>query len=349
MQDKIDVLNSIQEEIEIKKNYLNNSLINSIYFGGGTPSLLEDNEIFILLEKIKKLHTISNDAEITLECNPEDLSVKKLKHLKNIGVNRLSIGVQSFNNKLLKFMNRAHNANQAIKGITYAKEAGINNISIDLIYGIPNQSLSIFRKDLEYIIDLDIPHFSAYMLTVEKNTLLKNMVNKKKISMLSDKKIVTQFNVLTEFANKNNFIHYEISNFGKNSFLSNHNISYWKNKSYLGLGPAAHSFNGVTRSWNISSNREYIKHIKLKREYYRIEYLSKQEKYNEYIFTNLRTIWGVNSNKLKEIFGENIYKKFNYEAKKWVISDHLIKEKNKLILSKKGKLFADNISADLFL
>lgn len=348
-EDKLNVLTSIQKEIKLKKNYLNNNTVNSIYFGGGTPSILNNHEIFILLKKIREQHNISNNAEITLECNPEDLSVQKLEYLKEIGINRLSIGIQSFNNPLLKFMNRSHDANQAVKSITYAKKIGINNISIDLMYGMPNQSMKIFKNDLNNILELNIPHFSAYILTVEKNTLLKNMIKKKQTSILSDEKIIFQFNMLTDFAKENNFLHYEISNFGKKNFLSKHNISYWKNKSYLGLGPAAHSYNGVSRSWNISSNKEYIKHIEANKKHHTIEHLNIKERYNEYIFTNLRTMWGVNKNELKTIFGENIYMKFKSEALKWMISEHLLKEKNLFILSNKGKLFADKISADLFL
>ena len=343
------MLKSIKKEIKIRQSYLNDAKVSSIYFGGGTPSILDKEEIKSLIHTIYNYFKIEPDAEITLECNPDDIDKNKLLELREIGVNRLSIGIQSFNNEDLKFMNRSHNANEALNCIRSAKEVGFDNITIDLIYGLPNQSNENWKKNLEQMLNLDIQHFSAYSLTVEPKTKLKYLIDKKLITPLDDKITVEHFNTLVEIAHKNNYVHYEISNFGKESFFSNHNIAYWKNKYYLGVGPSAHSFNGSSRQWNVASNKQYIKKINEDDSYFEMEMLSNTQQYNEYIFTALRTIWGVQLNYINNQFGEEALKYFKKQVISWQNKGKIEKEDEIYTLTKEGKLYADAIASDLFI
>ena len=282
-----------------------------------------------------------------MECNPDDLTKNKLIALKEVGINRLSIGVQSFVDADLKFMNRSHNATQSESCIQMAQQVGFNNITIDLIYGLPNQSLADWKKNLKKMFALDFPHFSSYALTIEEKTVLKHLVEQKKIIPLKDEIVIEQFNILMELAQQKGFVHYEISNFGKAGFYSKHNTSYWKNKHYLGVGPSAHSFNGNSRSWNVSSNKQYIQKIKKGEDYFETEKLSISQQYNEYVFTSLRTIWGANLEIIKERFGKQIH--FLKEIKKWERKKNIKKCKNTYTLTKSGKIFADAIASDLFI
>ncbi len=347
--EKTKMLKSIKQELKLRKSYLNGEVIHSIYFGGGTPSILNAKEIYSLLEKINKYFTIDSNAEITLECNPEDLNKGMLKNLKETRINRLSIGVQSFDDKDLIFMNRSHTAAEAIECIALAKKIGFKNITIDLIYGIPKQSNAKWKKNLEQMLALEIQHFSAYALTSEPNTKLNHLVKTKKIKLLSDTKIITQFNTLIDIASKNDFIHYEISNFGREGFFSNHNTNYWKNKHYIGVGPSAHSFNGESRTWNISSNKKYIQGVLNNTVYSETEILNEEQKYNEYILTNLRTIWGVNLSYIKNQFDIEIYNYFKAHIKRWEIEKKIEKYKDSYTLTKQGKLYADAIASNLFI
>jgi oxygen-independent coproporphyrinogen-3 oxidase len=343
------MLKCIKKETTKRVNYLNGEKVRSIYFGGGTPSILSGSEIKALLKDVYKLYWIDENAEITIECNPDDLTASKLSSYKQIGVNRLSIGVQSFNNTDLKFMNRSHNSKEAIQSIGLAKEAGFKNIAIDLIYGLPNQSLQNWEKNLDIMFELKIQHFSAYALTIEPKTALNNLVKKKAVKVLSDEKTIAQFNLLQEKATKNGFVHYEISNFGKDRFFSTHNIAYWKNKHYLGIGPSAHSFNGISRSWNASSNTKYISGLSNNLDYYNTEILSKSQQYNEYIFTALRTIWGVNLNEIKQKFSKKTFNYFQFEVEKWCNREYIKINGNNYTLTQEGKAFADTIASDLFI
>ena len=347
--DKKEMLKSIKKEIEMRQSYLNDANISSIYFGGGTPSVLKKKEIKSIISTIYRLFNIDKNAEITLECNPDDLSKKQLIALKEIGINRLSIGIQSFDDADLKFMNRSHNAKQATQCVTLAKEQGFNNITIDLIYGLPNQSNKRWKENLIKMFNLGIQHFSAYALTVEPKTALKHLIDIKKIIPAKDETTVEHFNTLVEMAAENDFIHYEISNFGKKGFLSDHNSAYWKNQHYLGIGPSAHSFNGTSRQWNIASNKQYIEKIKTTDSYFEIEQLNNQQQYNEYIFTGLRTIWGVELDEIRTQFGEGSQQYFEQQIQNW-INQHKVKRKNNnFTLTKKGKLYADAIASDLFI
>jgi len=343
------MLKSIKKEIKIRQSYLNDAKVSSIYFGGGTPSILDKKEIKSLIHTIYNYFKIEPDAEITLECNPDDIDKNKLLELREIGVNRLSIGIQSFNNEDLKFMNRSHSSNEALNCIRSAKEVGFDNITIDLIYGLPNQSNENWKKNLEQMLNLDIQHFSAYSLTVEPKTKLKYLIDKKLITPLDDKITVEHFNTLVEIAHKNNYVHYEISNFGKESFFSNHNIAYWKNKYYLGVGPSAHSFNGSSRQWNVASNKQYIKKINEDDSYFEMEKLSNTQQYNEYIFTALRTIWGVQLNYINNQFGEEALKYFKKQVISWQNKGKIEEEDEIYTLTKEGKLYADAIASDLFI
>tara|TARA_B110000263_G_scaffold12972_1_gene10876 strand:+ start:1361 stop:2485 length:1125 start_codon:yes stop_codon:yes gene_type:complete len=345
--DKAEMLKCINLELELRQLYLKNKTIETIYFGGGTPSILSKSEIKSILDSISNIYKIKENAEITLECNPDDLTKNKLIAVKEVGINRLSIGVQSFVDADLKFMNRSHNATQSKSCIQMAQQVGFNNITIDLIYGLPNQSLSDWKKNVNKMFALDIPHFSSYALTIEEKTVLKHLVEQKKIIPLKDEIVIEQFSILMELAQQKGFVHYEISNFGKAGFYSKHNTSYWKNKHYLGVGPSAHSFNGNSRSWNVSSNKQYIQKIKKGEDYFETEKLSISQQYNEYVFTSLRTIWGVNLEIIKERFGKQIH--FLKEIKKWERKKNIKKCKNTYTLTKSGKIFADAIGSDLFI
>ena len=347
--DKLEMLKCIKIEIANRKDYLNNELIDTLYFGGGTPSILEKSEITGILKHLHNTFNISTNAEITIECNPDDLTLDKLKALKQIGINRLSIGVQSFKDKDLEFMKRSHNANEAINSIKLAQNIGFNNITIDLIYGLPDQSIADWEQNIKQAFDLDIQHLSAYALTVENKTILSQMVKKNKIKILSDTKVIKQFNILQNKAEEKGFIHYEISNFGKKGFFSKHNSGYWKSIHYLGIGPSAHSYNGYIRSSNISSNKKYIRNINLRLDYFEDEFLSESEQYNEYIYTSLRTIWGIDIDTIAKKYSEGILSHFQDEISKWENKKFITSDKKKYTLTRSGKSFADMIASDLFI
>ena len=343
------MLKCMQIEIIGRVNYIETKEIETIYFGGGTPSILSITEIQGLLNAVNKHYSVNKDAEITLECNPDDLNKEKLISLKKIGINRLSIGIQSFNDKELKWMNRSHNGNQAKRSVKMAQKVGFDNITIDLIYGLPNQTSVDWKKNLKKIFDYNIQHFSAYALTIENKTILKHLINTNKIKPLKDELIINQFKLLVAAADEHGFIHYEISNFGKNGYFSKHNTAYWQSKHYLGIGPSAHSYNGESRSWNVSSNKQYIQKIRKGENYFEVEKLTKNQKYNEYIFTSLRIIWGVNSEIIKDRFGEKRKTRFLKEVKKWEQKTYVKQKEKVFTLTKKGQIFADRIASDLFI
>ncbi len=347
--DKLEMLKSMHKEIKERKDFLNGKEVSSIYFGGGTPSILSISEIKHLIQTIYTLYSVNEDAEITVECNPDDLTDPKLSSYKKIGVNRLSIGVQSFADADLKFMNRSHNAKEAIKSIELAKKVGFENITIDLIYGLPNQTLKQWRKNLDIMFSLGIQHFSAYSLTIEEKTALYHLVKNEKVKVLSDKKTISQFNLLQVKAKEQGFIHYEISNFGKQGYFSKHNTAYWTGNHYLGIGPSAHSFNGTSRRWNISSNKKYIEGVLANSSYSETENLTNDQQYNEYIFTSLRTIWGIDKATILKRYGNEIALYFLKEIKKWEAKKYIVAVSNIYTLTSKGKIFADAIASDLFI
>lgn len=346
---KDNLVNALLKEIELQKDYLKGEKIETVYFGGGTPSLLKKKDIESILDQLSKTHRIEKSAEITLEANPDDLNSEKLKDLKSLGINRLSIGVQSFFDEDLKFMKRAHTSKEAYQSIQRAQEIGLNNISIDLIYGVPTLSSADWIKNLESFFSLNLQHLSAYCLTVEPRTFLNSQIKKAKIKELSEDKATEQFQLLINLTRKNEFIQYEISNFAKQQNYSIHNTNYWKNKSYLGLGPSAHSYNGISRQWNIANNNKYIESINKGIVPFEKEDLTEEMRFNEYILTCLRTVWGINKKTIEENFGKDILDKFMSSIEKYINTQHILYDHNSFSLTDKGKLFADKISSDLFI
>ena len=346
---KSNLIESILVEIDLRHPYLENKNIETIYFGGGTPSLLSEKELFLILEKIYKNYNVSSNAEISLEANPDDLSVEKLKELKRLEINRLSIGLQSFNNEELIWMNRAHTANESEASVKRAQDKGFENISIDLIYGSKFSNLTNWKKTLDKAIALDVKHISSYNLTIEDKTKLGHDFKVKKEIAIDDEKSSELFLEMIDRLEKNNFIQYEISNFGKENYFSNHNSNYWKGIEYIGFGPSAHSFDGVSRQWNISNNSLYIKNVTDKNEtYFEKEILSESDQFNEYILTSLRTIWGIDVLVLNTKFNSEILNSFNEKIKTYISSDMIIFNNNKYVLTSNGKLFADKIASELF-
>ena len=349
LQNKGLFLNSILSEIDLRINYLPNKKIESIYFGGGTPSLLSEKETFLILEKIYKLYNVSKDAEITLECNPDDLSDEKLKELKRLEVNRLSIGLQSFDEEELIWMNRAHTAKESESSVKRAQDRGFENITIDLIYGSKFSNLANWKKTLNKAIALDVKHISSYNLTIEEKTKLGHDFKLKKEVAIDDEKSSELFLEMINRLEKNNFIHYEISNFGKEGFFSLHNSNYWKGEHYLGLGPSAHSFDGQSRQWNVSNNNIYIKRISEKNEsYFEKEILTEKERFNEYVLTSLRTIWGIDLNYLSANFNTEFVKHYLIQIEKYIKQETVVINDTTYTLTEKGKLFADKIASELF-
>ncbi len=347
---KSEFIDALLKEIEIQKNYLNKETIKTIYFGGGTPSLLSQDEINKIIDKLHKYHTIDKNAEITLEANPDDLTKNKIKNLKNTSVNRLSIGVQSFFDQDLTFLSRIHNAKQSYNAIKYSQDAGFDNLNIDLIYAIPNLSNKNWKENLNISFSLQIPHISSYNLTVEDKTLLYLFIKKNKLSPVSEQQSIEQYKILLKLMEKNNYIHYEISNFCKKDRLSKHNTNYWLHKKYLGLGPCAHSFNIISRQWNIANITKYIQSMQNQTKTFEKEILSLNQKYNEYILTSLRTMWGCDIDFIKNNYGKKYYNNFLKESLQYIKnnSPQMNRIKNIFFLTQNGELFADKIASDLF-
>jgi oxygen-independent coproporphyrinogen-3 oxidase len=345
---KAEMVNAIVKEIELQKDYAQNESIETIYFGGGTPSLLEQEELFQLLNTIAKYHSIIPNPEITLEANPDDIYANKLYQWRQAGINRLSIGIQSFFQEHLQWMNRAHSSIQAFNAVTQSQDAGFKNITIDLIYGFPGLSDEQWKKNLENALKLDVKHISPYCLTIEEKTALHHFVKKGLLAPPSEEQGAKQFEYMTRYLIQNGFEHYEISNFAKPGFYSKHNSNYWKGKSYIGIGPSAHSFNGFSRQWNIRNNAEYIRRINASTDWFEKEQLSIETRYNEYVMTSLRTHWGCDLKIIKNQFGDNLYFYILQQAKPFIQTEKLLYNQETLKLSSSGKLFADKIASDLF-
>ncbi len=343
-----DFIPALIKEIELQRNYLEGEIIETIYFGGGTPSLLDYDSLMQVFDKLQQTFTISAQPEITIEANPDDLDAAKLKELKQMPVNRLSIGIQSFFDDDLKYLNRIHTASQAEAAVKRSQDNGFNNISIDLIYGIPTLTDANWKQNLAQSFSLIVPHISAYSLTVEPKTALDTLIRKGKSKPVNEEQSVNQFKILMNEMRQNDFVHYEISNFCKEGFISIHNSNYWKGKKYLGLGPSAHSFNLKTRQWNNSNIVEYIEGMETSAPTFEKENLSEQDKFNEYIMTSLRTIWGCNLNYIAERFGSDARKELEKSAETFIIREQMTLNNDVLYLTDRGKLFADCIAADLF-
>ena len=344
---KETLISCLVKEIEIRKNELENQVIETIYFGGGTPSLLSQSEIDVLIEAVYEHHVVVEMPEITLEANPDDLSKTKIEELSKSKINRLSIGVQSFFEEDLQLMNRAHNADEARRCLSEAT-AYFSNISVDLIYGIPDLSDDRWRQNIKTALQFGVPHISSYALTVEPKTALANFIKKGVIKNVDDAQAERQFHILIEELQNANFVHYETSNFGKEGFFSQNNSAYWKGKSYLGIGPSAHSFDGKQRSWNINNNAKYSKAIQEQQLPIEREILSQNDIYNEYVMTGLRTIWGVSLDKIRVDFGEKHLIYLENQSKKYINEELLYLEGAILKTTLKGKFLSDGIASDLF-
>ena len=322
--------------------------IDTIYFGGGTPSILEISDLKFLIDEVYRNYKVVSAPEITVEANPDDLSYDTIRQLANSPVNRLSIGIQSFFEDDLKLMNRAHNVEEAKKCLEIATQY-FDNISIDLIYGIPNMSNEKWLQNIETALSFNVPHISSYALTVEPKTALHSFIQKGIIPQPDDEVAQAHFQILVDKLSENDFIHYELSNFGKENYFSKNNSSYWLGKKYIGIGPSAHSYDGKNRGWNVSNNALYIKSIQENKLPIEIETLTKTDRYNEYIMTGLRTIWGVSLDRIEEEFGKTYLDYLNQQAAKF-IEDHLLfVDENILRTTKNGKFLCDGIASDLFL
>ena len=342
-----EMIDAILLEIELRQDYLENLPIASIYFGGGTPSVLETSAIHQILEKIEQFHEILPDAEITLEANPDDLTTAKLQQLSETKINRLSIGIQSFFDRDLEYMNRAHNAEEAKKCIANAQKVGFHNLTVDLIYGTPTMSNEDWATNLQTVFDLNIPHISCYCLTVEPKTALEHFVKTGKSEAVDEEQVAEQFQILVDEMTKHGYLHYEISNFAKPDFFAIHNGNYLKGKQYLGIGPSAHSFNSHSRQWNVANNAQYIKSLKKNELNFEVEYLTQKDVFNEYIMTGLRTIWGVDLNRI-EGFGVEVKVHFIEKSNTYLQQSLMIQEGNHYKLTSEGRLLSDGIISELF-
>ncbi len=344
---KHELIDALCREIGLRADYLGERTLSSIYFGGGTPSFLDKTDLEHIWDALHKHFAWDKDIEITLEANPDDLNYNKVKMLRDMGINRLSIGVQSFFDTDLQWMNRAHNEKEAVTAILNAQEAGITNLTIDLIYGSPYTTHSMWQKNIFKAMDMGIQHISAYCLTVEERTALHHMIKKGSFKPLNSESATEQFTYLMDTLTGNGYEHYEISNFAKPGFRAVHNTNYWQGVKYLGIGPAAHSYNGSSRSWNIANNKKYTDAItngKLPQE---TEIITPAMKYNEYIMTGLRTVWGVETAYISNL-GQAFLDDFLTNIEKHLISGDVMHHNNQYYLSRSGKYFADRIAMDLF-
>ena len=346
---KDELIEALVKEIRLTPIYDNiSNKVNTIYFGGGTPSLLTADELRLLIDALYKKFDIGPNAEITLEANPDDINALKLKQWRNIGINRLSVGIQSFLQAELDWMNRAHSASDAVRSIDEIKEAGFTDFSIDLIYGSPLLGNEDWKKNVAFVIEKNIPHISCYALTVEPSTALHKMIAQHKKEPVDAEKQAEQFLLLMQWMAEAGYEHYETSNFAKPGMRSKHNSSYWQAKPYYGFGPSAHSFDGRKRKWNVANNALYIQSLKNNLIPCEDELLTPTQQLNEYIMTSLRTMEGVDLEKIKEEFGEQYSDALLKGSNKWQLGHKLIVDESKLVLTSEGKLFADGIAADLF-
>ena len=345
---KEEMVMALVKEIQMRKMELEKEQIETIYFGGGTPSILSLKEIQVLIDAVYENFNVTESPEITLEANPDDLDDDTIIQLANSPVNRLSIGIQSFFEEDLKLMNRAHNAMEAKRCLQTATQY-FDNISLDLIYGMPNMSNEKWLQNVQTALSFGVPHISSYALTVEPKTALKKLIEKKVVEAPKDEVAQEHFLVLIEELEKNGFVHYELSNFGKPTYFSKNNTAYWLGKKYIGIGPSAHSYNGKERSLNVANNALYLKAIQENNLPNEVEELTKTDRYNEYIMTGLRTIWGVSLKRVELEFGERYLLYLLEQSKKYIHSEHLQIEADVLTTTKKGKFLSDGIASDLFL
>lgn len=340
---------AIGHELVLRKAYLGTELVETIYFGGGTPSLVKTDAITKIIDLVAQHYSLSAEAEITLEANPDDLNVQKTQELEQSPINRLSIGVQSFFSEDLAWMNRSHTGPEAESAIKRVQDAGFENITADLIYGYPLLSNEKWAHNIRQVNELQIPHLSSYCLTVEDGTALHHFVKNKKQSPMNEAQSAQQFILLMEAAEQYGFQQYEISNFAKPNQESKHNSNYWKGKNYLGLGPSAHSFNQISRQWNVANNAAYLRALEQNEIPSTLEQLSTQNRFNEYLMTSLRTSWGIDLQKVHADFGQAYSQHLHQALNEVENAQWLLQTEHTVHLSKTGKLFADRIAASLFI
>lgn len=342
------MIQALIRELELRKDEFQETIVDCIYFGGGTPSVLETHEITQLIETVYTHYQVSDTPEITLEANPDDLSEAKIEALHASPINRLSIGVQSFFEEDLKLMNRAHTTDEAVRSITLSRKR-FQNISLDLIYGIPEMSNARWIKNIEQALALDVPHISTYALTVEPKTALEKFIKNGIIPPVKDEVAQEHHAILVERLEAEGYHNYEFSNFGKSGYFSQNNTAYWEGKSYIGIGPGAHSYNGKIRAWNISNNPKYIKSISQDQLPQDIEELTLTDQYNEYVMTRLRTQYGVSLKEVQNLFGAKFYEYLLKQSKSHIDNHFLFQEEDRLYVTKKGKFLSDGIASDLFM
>lgn len=345
---KGEMVSALAKEIMLRKNESRDEIVETIYFGGGTPSILDIADIRLLIDAVYENYKVAENPEITVEANPDDLSEERIIELSNNKINRLSIGIQSFFEDDLKLMNRAHNSEEARKSLEIATQY-FDNISIDLIYGVPEMSNEKWLENIKTALSFNVPHISSYALTVEPKTALHAFIQKGIIAQPDDEVAQEHFHLLVDKLEENGFIHYELSNFGKENYFSRNNSSYWLGKKYIGIGPSAHSYDGISRSWNVSNNTQYLKSIAESQLPSEAETLTQTDRYNEYVMTGLRTIWGISLERIEKEFGKTYLDYLNRQAEKY-IEDHLLFiDENILRTTKSGKFLSDGIASDLFL
>ncbi|HNR41288.1 MAG TPA: radical SAM family heme chaperone HemW [Bacteroidales bacterium] len=349
LSDNYDFVEAVVRESEIRKGYIGNESISSIYFGGGTPSVLPVRYLGLILESIWKNYSVDRDCELTIEINPDDAEYEYMTDLKKLGVNRISLGIQSWDDNILKLLNRRHDARQAAMALERSLKAGFDNVTIDLIYGIPMLTSGQWSETLDKSLAFDIKHLSAYHLTIEPGTVLWKMKERGAFNEIDEEESSHQFNILIEKTASMGFVHYEISNFGKPGYFSRHNTNYWKQVNYIGLGPSAHSYNGYSRQWNVRDLKKYIKSVNSGKPLFEREELDRKTQFNEYIMTSLRTMWGIDLEYVEMKFEKEGYDYIMNLAGK-LIDYGLMKQNMKtLVLTNQGKMISDNIISELML
>ncbi|MCT4630374.1 radical SAM family heme chaperone HemW [Winogradskyella sp.] len=344
---KKELIEALVKELQLRKSEFKDIAVATIYFGGGTPSILTDEELQLLIDAVYDNYKVVDDPEITLEANPDDLSKERIYKLAKTPINRLSIGIQSFFEEDLKLMNRAHNAQEAKECLSVASRY-FDNISIDLIYGVPGATNEQWLQNIETALSYNIPHVSSYALTVEPKTAFASFIKKKIMNDVNDEQAHEQFHILKDYLEGKEFIHYELSNFGKENYFSKNNTAYWQGKPYIGIGPSAHSFNGKQRSWNVRNNAKYIKSLQENKLPMEIETLTKVDRYNEYVMTGLRTIWGVSLEKVEQDFDTTFKDYLLEQANVFINRQMLYIEAEHLKVTKKGQFLSDGIASELF-
>lgn len=342
-------IDALVKESAIRREYIGNEIISTIYIGGGTPSLLSVKEIQSILDNIRKLYSVEENCEITMEMNPDDIGKDYLNDLKYSDVNRISLGIQSWRDSDLRLLNRRHNVAQAVYALEETIKTGFKNVTIDLIYGIPGLTSQDWSSNLDFSFSFDIKHLSAYHLTIEPGTVFGKMKEKGLLSEIEEEESNTQFHILIDKAESAGFVHYEISNFGKPGFFSMHNSNYWKQVNYLGLGPSAHSFNGYSRQWNVSDVKKYIKAVNSGSLLFEREELDKRTRFNEYIMTSLRTMWGIDLDYVERTFDKEGYDYIVNLAGKFIDYGLMKPDKKTLMLTNQGKMISDNVISELML